>query len=105
MSCGWARSGLESFKHPQTQRKGKTALSPPDTRGHGRSSLCGSLDGSVGGWVSAGLGRLQRRGDTAHLVAEEAGEAALGGGGARWRGVGKSAHVPEAQRAIVRGGV
>lgn len=48
-------------------------------------------------------GRLQGRcGGAAHLVAEEAREAALGGGAARRR---KPPHVPEAQRAVVRGGV
>lgn len=47
---------------------------------------------SVGGRVS-GSGRLQGRGGTAHLVAEEAGAAA-----------GEAAHVPEAQMAVMRGG-
>lgn len=62
--------------------------------------------GRAGRAPSADLGasgRLQGRcGGAAHLVAEEAREAALWGGAARRR---KPPHVPEAQRAVVRGGV
>lgn len=81
----------------EKQNRRLAASSPPATRGRARS-----LRESLGGWV-AGSGRLQGRGGgAAHLVAEEAGEAALGRGGARRR---EPAHVPEAQRAIVRGRV
>lgn len=81
----------------EKQNRRLAASSPPATRGRALS-----LRESLGGWV-AGSGRLQgRRGGAAHLVAEEAGEAALGRGGARRR---KPTHVPEAQRAIVRGRV
>lgn len=81
----------------EKQNRRLAASSPPATGGRARS-----LRESLGGWV-AGSGRLQGRGGgAAHLVAEEAGEAALGRGGARRR---EPAHVPEAQRAIVRGRV
>lgn len=82
----------------EKQNRRLAASSPPATGRRARS-----LRESLGGWVAAGSGRLQGRGGgAAHLVAEEAGEAALGRGGARRR---EPAHVPEAQRAIVRGRV
>lgn len=56
----------------------------------------------VGGRRPGVSGRREGRGGAAHLVAEESREAALGGGGARRR---EAANVPEAQRAVVRGGV
>ena len=63
---------------------------------------------SAGPWAAGrGVsGRLQGRGGgAAHFVAEEAREAALGGGGTRRRGAREAAHVPETQRAVVRGRV
>lgn len=74
------------FRSPRTPRTGR-AHCP------GRGAVSGRSD-----W-------LQRLGGTAHLVAEEAGTAARGGGGARRRGAREAAHVPEAQRAVVRGRV
>lgn len=53
--------------------------------------------------MPAGSGRLPGRGGgAAHFVAEEAGEAALGARGARRQRAREPAHVPEAQRAVVR---
>lgn len=102
---GRARSGPgEGFRHPRTPGKGHAAASPCGHRGAG--ALAPRVPGWGRRWVAAASGRLQRRGGgAAHLVAEEAGEAALGGGGARRRGAREPAHVPEAQRAVVRGRV
>lgn len=85
-------------------RKGRAGAAVPEGTGFlhlqaGRPS--GRAGVRVRGWM--GSGRLQGRGvGAAHLVAEEAGETALGANWARGR---QPADVPEAQRAVVRGGV
>lgn len=95
------RRGLQTPANTRERPRRRVALRPPGGR---RARSAGPRMGpQVGG---GGLSRLQRRGGgAAHLVAEEAGEAALGGGGARRRGAREPAHVPEAQRAVVRGRV